>query len=119
MSPWTGNTIDGDYIKAEAQAGRMGQQLYALGIKRDGEFSFRTPTDADYEAARHAEREVKKRWNEWEAKGMIPEEPRREGRADWACRIYGANRWCDTYSPRQLLSFTTFTEGAEGNDGGC
>jgi len=25
--PWTGETIDGDYIKAEAQAGRMGQIL--------------------------------------------------------------------------------------------
>src|SRR5690606_38979965 len=24
-SPWTGETIEGDYIKAEAQAGRMGQ----------------------------------------------------------------------------------------------
>ena len=29
-SPWTGQTIDGDYIKAEAQAGRMGQILYAI-----------------------------------------------------------------------------------------
>jgi len=24
-SPWTGETIDGGYIKAEAQAGRMGK----------------------------------------------------------------------------------------------
>ncbi len=110
LSPWTGDTIDGDYIKSEAQAGRMGQQLYALGIKRDGDFSFRAPTDADEQAVKRAEQEVKTKWNTWEAQGMIPEEPRREGRADWACQIYGANRWCDTYSPRQLLSFTTLTE---------
>ena len=44
-SPWTGETIDGDYIKAEAQAGRMGQMLYAVAIKKSGRgFDFRAPT---------------------------------------------------------------------------
>jgi len=110
ISPWTGDTIDGDYIKAEAQAGRMGQQLYAVGIKKAGDFSFRAPTEADVDAVERAEKEVKNRWASWEAKGLIPEEPRREGRADWACQIYGATRWCDTFSPRQLLSMVTFVE---------
>jgi len=89
ISPWTGDTIDGDYIKAEAQAGRMGQQLYAVGIKKTGDFSFRAPIEADEEAVERAETEVKKQWALWESKGLIPEEPRREGRADWACQIYG------------------------------
>ncbi len=110
ISPWTGATIDGDYIKAEAQAGRMEQQLYAVGIKKTGEMSFRAPTEADEEAVQKAHKESVKCWASWEAKGIIPEEPRREGRADWACQIYGATRWCDTYSPRQLLSFTTYIE---------
>jgi len=33
-SPWTGETIDGNYIKTQAQAGRMGQMLYAVALKR-------------------------------------------------------------------------------------
>ena len=110
ISPWTGDAIDGDYIKAEAQAGRMGQQLYAVGIKKIGDFSFRSPTEADEDAVSRAEREVTKKWAAWEASGLIPDEPRHEGRADWACQIYGATRWSDTYSPRQLLTFATFIE---------
>ena len=50
-SPWTGETISGDYIKAEAQAGRMGQLLYAIAIKKPGSgFDFRAPTADDLAA---------------------------------------------------------------------
>ncbi len=104
ISPWTGNTIEGDYIKAEAQAGRMRQQLYAVGFKKDGGIAFRAPTEADEKAVEQAETEVERQWATWEARELVPVEPRREGRADWACEIYGARRWCDTYNPRQLLS---------------
>jgi putative DNA methylase len=35
-SPWTGDPIDGEYIKAQAQAGRMRQMLYAVALKCRG-----------------------------------------------------------------------------------
>ncbi len=53
-SPWTGETIPGDYIKAEAQAGRMGQMLYAVATKVPGGFEFRAPTQEDIEAYDHS-----------------------------------------------------------------
>ena len=113
VSPWTNETINGDYIKAEAKAGRMGEQLYAVGIKKAGDFSFRPPTAEDEAAYERAVKELKKRLPEWEAKGLIPNEPRREGRADWACEIYGITRWAQTYAPRQLLAMATFVDAAQ------
>jgi adenine-specific DNA methylase len=110
ISPWTGEAIDGDYIKAEAQAGRMSQQLYAVGIKKEGAFPFRAPSDSDELAHDLAIKELKRRRAAWEASNLIPSEPRREGRADWACEIYGATHWSDTYTPRQLLAMVTLVE---------
>ncbi len=109
VSPWTGETIDGDYIKKEAQAGRMNEQLYAIEIY-DGTSSFREATREDEELFEKACGDAKRLWPLWESKGLIPVEPRREGRADWACEIYGARRWCDTYSLRQIMSMITYVE---------
>lgn len=110
ISPWTGEAIDGDYIKAEAQAGRMREQLYAVGIKNDGGFSFRAPAAEDESTYDRALEELARRRRKWEGMDLIPVEPRHEGRADWACKIYGFGHWSDTFLPRQLLAITTAVE---------
>jgi adenine-specific DNA methylase len=110
LSPWTGEAIDGDYIKSEAQAGRMGQQLYAVWVKGNKELPFRAPTKDDEVAIREATKYLEKQLREWEANDLIPHEPRKEGRADWACQIYGMTQWKDTYAPRQLLAMVTLVE---------
>jgi adenine-specific DNA methylase len=104
ISPWTGETIDGDYIKAEARAGRMAEQMIAVGVKSGSAFRFREPTTTDLEGFDAAARHLSQNWRSWESQGLIPLEPRREGRADWACEIYGIKTWSDTYNRRQLLS---------------
>ena len=47
VSPWDGQVIDGDYIRGEAQAGRMGDLLYAVAVRVGRVRRFRAPTDTD------------------------------------------------------------------------
>ncbi|MEI8173791.1 MAG: DUF1156 domain-containing protein, partial [Deltaproteobacteria bacterium] len=110
VSPWTGDTIDGDYIKAEAQAGRMGQQLYALGIQTDAGKGFRTPAEDDLTAIRRAEEELDALLPKWEAKELIPREPYPEISTDPRPILYGMKTWGDFFSPRQLLALGTYLE---------
>jgi putative DNA methylase len=110
VSAWAHNQpVDGDYIKAEAQAGRMGQQLYALAIKKDG-LSFRAPNAADLAAATAAEVELLNRMPEWEAKGLVPNEVIPDGNKTSEPRRYGIHNWNEMFAPRQLLSMCTFVE---------
>lgn len=109
-SPWTGDAIDSDYIKREAQAGRMGQQLYAVAIKSPGGFAFRTPTEDDFAAVKAAENELALRLPDWEARGLVPREHYPEHSTDPRPILYGMPTWADFFSPRQLLSLLTILD---------
>lgn len=104
--------LDEDYIKAEAQAGRLGQQLAMIGFKKQGQSErfFRPPTDADLTAVNMAQRALEESLPKWRAKGFVPEERVPDGTKTRELLNRGMTKWSDVFSPRQLLVHLTTLE---------
>jgi putative DNA methylase len=103
-------TVDSEFVKREAQEGRMGHQLYAVSVKVAGKWSFRTPTKAELEAVGKAEETLKKKLRLWEKNGLIPNELVQEGLKTRELINFGMLRWRDLFNPRQLLTHLTYLE---------
>ncbi|MGA2699556.1 MAG: DUF1156 domain-containing protein [Isosphaeraceae bacterium] len=121
-----GRVIDGDEVKSQARAGRMGEQLYAVvyrqsvktGTTKAGKHRlksvrrFRAPRPEDDVSAQvGAALEAKK--SEWLARNIFPTEQfldcyRRNMRD--CIDQYGFNYWTEFFSPRQLLGHCTSVE---------
>lgn len=115
--------ISGDHVKSEAQAGRMGEQLYAVvyrkktkkltktGKARDAwERGYRSPTMRDDPTGKVA-KTLEEKVPEWEALDLVPAEAIGElSNYDRGHRMYGMYRWVDMFAPRQLLGHATGVE---------
>ena len=111
-SPWANDqAIEGDYIKAEAQAGRMRSQLYCVAVKKpSGGFDYRLPNEEDMEAVDKAEGELARKLPLWDARGWVPSEAIPPGLKSDEPRRYGMYAWSDMFSPRQLLALCSYVE---------
>ena len=94
----SGTPIEGDYIKKEGQAGRMGCRLMAMVAEGDGGRVYLTPGTKDEAVAWTAK-------PTWEPDGDVP--ARLTG---GTCVPYGLKRWGDLFTPRQLVALTTFSD---------
>ena len=122
--PGCGATTERGYIAAEAQAGRLGHQLYCVIVKnqwqrlQNGEWrSVRRPKDAantpnrEFRRARpeddnaaHIAALLAANRAQWDAADILPNEPVPEvGDKTDTPHQYGMPTWREMFSPRQLL----------------
>lgn len=125
--PDCGRVIDGDNVKQQAQAGDMGEQLFAVVFKHrlataytktgkpkkdKWERGYRAPQPEDDNSAQIAAALAEK-LPEWEALDLVPNEELPFGyetNIRWPLHLYGIKRWTQFFSPRQLLCHGTSSE---------
>ena len=122
--PWSdcGRVIDGEIIKAQAQAGRMGEQLFAVVFKKrvlaktkTGKTrekwvrGYRAPRPED-DNGNEVQAMLAEKLPEWKAFDLVPSERIPDGSKTTEPQRYGMHAWCDLFSPRQLLCHGTSVE---------
>jgi len=106
--------LESDYIKGEAQAGRMGHQLAVVESNRmvgkKKSRTYREVTAQDLEGVIHAEELLAERFSAWDARGLVPNEDYPEIANDPRPHLYGMEKWYKFFNPRQLLVHLTTLE---------
>ncbi len=90
--------MDGNYIKTEGQAHRMGARLMAIVAEGHRGRVYLSPSEEHEKLAKEVT-------PQWKPKGEVPS--RLTG---GTCVPYGLKEWGDLFTPRQLVALTTFSD---------
>jgi putative DNA methylase len=112
--PVCGATIDAATTRRLFRAGRAGQRMVAVVEAGKGGKTYRLPTDADLDACRAAAAALDAACERLRAAwGMepVPDEPipTTELRRI-SVPLFGLEKWCDLFNPRQALALITFVD---------
>jgi putative DNA methylase len=118
-SPW-GTWKDRLYcvvaVRYQPKLDKHGQpERYKSGTKA-GEIKtekitfFRAPNEQDLKALEEARLQLEQSWEAWDQDGLIPTEKIPQGHKTMEPLRAGMNRWCDMFTPRQLLGQLTLVE---------
>lgn len=94
----SGTPMPFDYLRPEGKAGRMGARLMAIVAEGERGRVYLPPTKAMEAVAR-------------EAKPVdVPETEIPKKALGFRIQEYGMTRWCDLFTPRQIVALTTFSD---------
>jgi putative DNA methylase len=94
----SGTPMPFDYLRTEAKAGRMGARLMAIVAKGDRERIYLSPTAESEAIARKAQPRD------------VPDTDLPKKALGFRVQEYGMTRWCDLFTPRELVALTTFAD---------
>ncbi len=115
ICPRCPRTILGDFVKKEAQEGRMGHQLYCVNAKqtvglRKQEWNFRVPTKDEIDSIKNVENVLETRLPFWLKKGIAPDTDIPYGEKGREALNFGMKKWIDMFNPRQKFTHLTYLE---------
>lgn len=93
----TGTSINGDWVKAEGRAGKMGARLMAAVAEGTRNRVYLSPVMEHETVAKSAE-------PKWAPEGDLPNDPRNF----WTVQ-YGLDTFASLFTPRQLVALTNFS----------
>jgi putative DNA methylase len=101
-------------IRQEALSGRLGATMTAIVVDGLNGKEYRLPTDQENSVARDAEKRISYLFDQ--IPFGLPDEPvpegasRKGGGSPFTVSLYGLDRWCKLFTPRQLVALGTFVK---------